>query len=171
MPNFNLARKITLKNIGLTKDEVKKAVDGVKESETVQIARVIGVATSYTTGQTDKGAFVKLAGDFRARNILTGAEYRSGACILPSFISDAFVGVLQQHGKAEFALAIGATRRDDAITGYEYTAMPLIESTSSDAMQKLENAAFADLPAPVAAPALEAPKPRAAKAAKKAASK
>lgn len=157
-----MLRKITIRNCGLDVATIKDLIAGVGEGEKIDLLRVVGIVATAKAGQTDKGEYLKLIGEFSAINLQTGEQFVAGQCILPNFIADQFAGVLAQHGTAEFALEIGAKSDKSAVTGYTFTVRPLIESKSSNRMQELINTAASDLPM------LEAPKPKAAKAAKKA---
>jgi hypothetical protein len=138
-------RKITLRNIGLDQATINAALDGQTKAA---LANVAGIVSAGKPGQSDKGEYLKLIGEFRAINLLTGEQFSSAACILPNFIADQFRPVLEQNGSVEFALQIGARVNDRSVTGYEFTVTPLVESRSSDRMAELIQAATASLPAP-----------------------
>jgi len=162
---MEILRKITLRNIGLDIATLKGFVKTMDEGTQKAICRVVGIAAGYKTGQTDKGEYVALIGEFTAANQETGASFSASKCILPTFIAEAFVPVLQQHGNAEFALEIGIKADSKAVAGYTFTMRPLIESKTSDRMADLLKIA-------ASAPALPAPAtssestPKAPKAAK-----
>ena len=132
-----ILRKITLSKMGCDVKTIKAAVAEVDEGDTITLARVFGVASGYKSGQTDKGEYVLLLGEFSGANAITGETFASAKAILPTFIAENFVPVLQQHGNAEFAIEIGAKRSDSAVTGYEFTMRPLTESKSSDRLAAL----------------------------------
>lgn len=164
----NLARKLTLKNIGLDMKTVKGAVANIADGTTVAIGRFWGIATEGRAGSTDKGPYLVLIGDFEAVNLVQDRKFKSSRCILPAFVSDSFHVVLKEYGKVEFAIEIGATRRDDAITGYEYVAQPLMEAQASDRMKELSAFALEGAPESLALAAPEVAPKAAKKAAKKA---
>lgn len=183
---MKLLRKITIKTCGdfsvaKIKELLAKSgpeVDGkpgpVPEGGEVQLLKVAGMATSASTGQTDKGQFTRLTGQFIGTDLTTGELYQSGQCILPEYIgSQLGAALLSMDGKAvQFAFQIAAKRKDNALTGYEYTVQPLVESQPSDAMQELmrlagiEDKSPARLPAAPPAPALKEARKEPAKAAK-----
>lgn len=145
-------RKITLAKIGATIGVLKAAVAQVAEGEVVPAMRVVGVANGYKAGQTDKGEYVTLLGEFQAINLMTGEQFTSSRAIIPTFIAENFVPALQQHGNAEFALDIGARRKDSAVAGYEFIMRPLIESKASDRLSALLEVASKAAPLALAAP-------------------
>jgi hypothetical protein len=145
--NVNITRKITLKNCGATQKALKEAVSKLKDGEMTAALRVFGIATGYKPGQTDKGEYLLLIGEFNALNLLDGSRYSAGKAILPNFIAENFQPVLDKNGSAEFALEILVQRSDTSVTGYQFVARPLIESRASDRMAELAAQAMKGLPA------------------------
>lgn len=154
---MEILRKITLRNVGYDVKTIKAATDSLTEGDSITLARVVGIANGYKNGQTDKGEFVLLLGEFTASNALNGKQFASAKAILPTFIAENFVPVLQQHGNAEFAIEIGAKKDSNAVTGYVFTMRPLTQAKSSDRMAALLEAA-SKVPMPEAPKARE-PKP------------
>lgn len=150
---MNIIRKITLRNCAIAIKNVKEAVAKAGEGVHVPLLRVVGIASGYKAGQTDKGEYLLLLGEFSAVNLLTGAQFQSGKAILPNFISENFAPVLERQGSAEFALEIAAERDDTAVTGYKYSVRPLMESKASDRMAELIAIASKDMPVALPAPA------------------
>jgi hypothetical protein len=144
---MNITRKITLKNCGASQKVLKEQVGRVKNGETIPVMRVVGIATGYKPGQTDKGEYLLLLGEFSAVNLITGGQYQSAKAILPNFIAESFQPVLDRNGNAEFALEVLVERKDDAVAGYQFVARPLMESKSSDRMAELIAIASKGLPA------------------------
>ena len=158
---MEILRRITLKNAGLSVKAVQGATDKLEDGEQTALLRVVGITTASEAGQTDKGEFVRLHGDFQAVNLLTGARFSSGQCILPSFIAVQLASALKVSSEVEFALEIGAKADETSVTGYQYTVRPLIEPETNSRLAQLaaRAKAFDALPAPQAAPAEpEAPK-------------
>lgn len=165
---MEILRKVTIKSAGnFTIARIKEVMTAASlaEGASVPIIKVAGEATGAKTGQTDKGEYTKLLGSFIATDLTTGALYQSGQCILPEFVGGtlgaALRGAGSSGGSVRFAFEIGVRRKDTAITGYEYTVTPLMQSQQSDAMKELAALAGIDLtkapPAlpPAAAPAVE----------------
>lgn len=148
---MQILRKLTVKSCGdFTIKRIKELlatqgpeVDGkpgpVAEGAVVPLLKVAGLSTAAATGQTDKGSFTRLTGNFVGTDLTTGELYQSGQCILPEYIGAQLgAALLGGGGRAvQFAFEIGAKRKDDAITGYEFTVKPLIESRPTDAMSAL----------------------------------
>jgi hypothetical protein len=110
---------------------------------------VVGEVVEARLGQTDKGEFLRLMGEFVAVNLTTGEHYHSHQAILPSFIADSLGAALRQTQAVGFALEIGAQADATAITGYVYTARSLMPTEPTDRMRRLMQAAgVAALPAP-----------------------
>jgi len=129
-----MLRKLTLKNTGFDVATIKLALEGKRSVELIKIA---GVTTKAQPGQTDKGEYLKLIGEFRAVNLISGEVFESGVCLLPNFISDRIAGALNVSEQVEFALAIGAKANPGSVTGYEFTCTPLVEAQPSDRMAGL----------------------------------
>lgn len=133
---MELLRKITISTCGFDKTAINAAIaqNGGVETDLLKIA---GVTTKATPGQTDKGEFVKLMGEFRAINLVSGELFNSAACILPNFVSDAIAAALEQSNEVEFALMISAKPNPRSVTGYEFGVTPLVEAKASDKLAGL----------------------------------
>lgn len=170
---MQLVRKLTIKTCGdFTIKKVKELVGKVDEGQSVSLIRIAGEVVKAETGQTDKGSFTRLGGQFVGTDLTTGELYQSGACILPDFIGAQLgAAVLSVKGSAvQFAFEIHAKRDDSAITGYSYGVKTLMTPEPTDSMKRLMG--FAGIqapalaaPAPAADPA-PAPAPAAGKAKK-----
>jgi hypothetical protein len=152
-----ILRKLTIRNCGFNVAVIKEIV--TEETPKADLLKIVGITTGSKAGQTDKGEYLRLLGDFRAVNMQTGEIFQSASCILPSFISDSLGEALKSSPRVEFAIMIGAEFQKDAITQYEYTVSPLIEAKPSDQMAALLSNAGANEP-------VRLPAPKAAKAAK-----
>lgn len=156
-----ILRKLTIKNAGFSVGVIKELVS--EENPKVDLLKIVGITTGARPGQTDKGEYLRLLGDFRAVNMTTGETFQAASCILPSFISDSLGEALKQSQSVEFAIMVGVKHAADAITGYEYTVTPLIESKPSDKMAALLSASGYQEPIKLPAPKA-AKEPKAAKA-------
>jgi hypothetical protein len=165
-----IARKITLRTVGLDVASIKAALKDVKEGAQIELCKVAGVTTKAETGQTDKGEFIRLHGEFMAVNTLTGETFNSAQCILPTFLGQSLSAALSQSDAVEFALSIGARAEAKSVTGYSFTARPLIKAEASSRLNAVLQLAGMDKPAalPAPAPAEPAAEPAPAKAGKKA---
>ena len=154
-------RKLTIKSCGdYTVKRIKEEIETakLKESETLSIIKLIGECSAAKTGQTDKGEYTRLAGNFIGTDLLTGELYQSGTCILPQFIGGQIASIIAQSGGLRFAFEIGVKRKDGALTGYEFVVKSLIDMAPTDAMKELLTIAGIDVNA---APKLKAPDPKA----------
>lgn len=174
---MELLRKVTIKNTGWTVAKIKAAFAPITETKTLEgkpvevvvrpaldngasvpLVKVFGIANRAQPGQSDNGSFLKLMGEFTAQNLQTQMLYHSGVCIMPTFISEVFAGVMQASGgRVEFALQIDATRDDDAATGYTFTVRTLTPPKSSDRMAELMALGGVDALPALPAPASDAP--------------
>lgn len=136
----NMLRRITLRTIGLVVKDIRTATEA-SEGGTVALAKIVGSTTEAKTGQTDKGQFTALLGEFVGVNLLTGEVFNSGKAILPNFISEQLAAALNVSNAVDFALEIGAKADESAVTGYVYTVRSLVDAEPTDKMKKLLGAA------------------------------
>lgn len=148
-----ILRKVTIKGCGWSMAAIKAATAETEEGQTVDLLKVVGRTTSARKGQTDKGEYTLLGGDFFAVNLATGETFQSGKCILPNFISETLAAALADSPACEFGLLIGAKNAPDSVTGYEFTVRPVVEAKRSESLAALMDAAGID----PNAPRLEAP--------------
>lgn len=145
-----ILRKLTIKGCGFGVTTIKEIVN--KDNEKADLLKVVGITTGAKAGQTDKGEYLKLMGDFRAVNMQTGETFQAASCILPSFISDSLAEALKSSPRVEFAIMVGAKYDASAITEYIYTVTPLIQAKESDQMAALLAHSGANEPVKLAAP-------------------
>jgi len=149
MAKSEMLRKITIANTGWNKVAINAALanahasqDGsVPDGAKIALMNIVGETTTAEPGQTDKGEFLKLKGNFVAINSDTGEAFNAAVCILPNFIADQLAEALKSSEKVEFALEIGAKAKASSVTGYEFTTTSLIEAKPTDSMQRLLNLA------------------------------
>ncbi len=154
--NAEISRKITLRTCGLTVDAIKDALKESAEGADRELLKVAGVTVACAVGQTDKGEFIRLKGEFVAVSQLTGEQFTSAECILPTFLGTTLQTALAQSEQVEFALSIGARKSAKSVTGYEFIARPLIKAEPNARMAKLLSVAGMDKPLELAAPAAPA---------------
>jgi hypothetical protein len=159
---MQVIRKITIKTCGdFSIKRIKEVMEAaqLEEGQSLPLLKIVGECNGAKSGQTDKGEFTKLTGNFVGTDMTTGELYQSAVCILPEFVGAALGAAALQSGSVRFAFEIGAKRKDNAITGYEFTVKPLIETKPTDAV--LELMALAGIEAPkvqaLAAPASAKP--------------
>lgn len=129
-------RKLTLRACGLDKATIVEKVMADRE-KIIPLIRVWGVAGSARPGTSSNGDYLRLGGEFRAVNLLTGEMFQSGSCILPNFVSEGLGGLIGAGGSAEFGIEIGAKYDEKAATLYTYEARAVVESKPSERMQSL----------------------------------
>lgn len=154
--NAEISRKITLRTCGLTVDAIKDALKESAEGADRELLKVAGVTVACAVGQTDKGEFIRLKGEFVAVSQITGEQFTSAECILPTFLGTTLQTALAQSEQVEFALSIGARKSAKSVTGYEFIARPLIKAEPNARMAKLLAVAGMDKPLELAAPAAPA---------------
>jgi hypothetical protein len=128
-------RKITIKSVygPINLEKLIAAPD-----RKLRLLNVLGIVRKLQPGETDKGPFVKMIGDFKATNLETGEVFRSGACILPNFVADMIVGAMDTGRAVQFAFEIQCRYSDDAISKYVYDVISLLPPSESDELAMLE---------------------------------
>jgi hypothetical protein len=149
-----ILKKITAK-IVCGKVDIETLVDYGKihgKTAVMPLFGVIGLASASEAGDTALGPYVKLLGDFKAVNAVTGEIFRSGAAILPGSANDLIYGALKGlgdgGGSVEFALKVGVQRDESSAVGYVYVIEQVMSESASDPLSALE--ARLALPANVA---------------------
>jgi hypothetical protein len=134
---MKLIKKISIKTVV---GNVKAIVKEMDEGESRIIMRVIGKATGSKVGESTYGAWEALKGDFKATNMETGEQFRSGVAFLPDVALDLVIGALNggDVSSVDFGFDIGVTEDSDSNTGYVYNATPLLEVKESDPIAMLE---------------------------------
>ena len=129
-----IVRKRTIKSCGFDVATIKEALG---DKKAVGLLRIAGITNAAQPGQTDKGEYLKLLGQFRATNPATGETFEASTSILPNFITEPLAAALGQSDEVEFALEIGVKANATSVTGYEFTVKPLVEAKVSDKMGAL----------------------------------
>jgi hypothetical protein len=163
-PAQEIARKITLRTCGLTVDNIKAALVDCADGESMELLKIAGVTTSCAVGQTDKGEFIRLNGEFMAVSQITGETFSSSQTILPTFLGQMLQSALSQSEQVEFALSIGARKSAKSVTGYEFVARPLVNAEPSARLAKLLAVTGMDKPLQLEAPKAEEAEPEPAPA-------
>lgn len=133
---MEMLRKITISTCGFDKTAINLALQN-NNNLPVELLKIAGITTSAKPGQTDKGEFLKLIGEFRAANLVTGELFSSSACILPNFITESLSVALETSPEVEFALCITAKYNAKSVTGYEFGVVPLVTAKASDKLAGL----------------------------------
>lgn len=146
-----------------------------EDGTALDIIKIAGEASGAESGQTDKGSYTKLTGQFIGTDLTTGELYSSRTCILPDYIGAelgaALLGAGEGGQSVNFAFLITAKQKASAVTGYEFGIKSLMNIEPTNAAKRLMELAGIQAPAPklaapaAPAPAAEAPAPAAAPAA------
>lgn len=136
---IELLSKLSLKSVyGAV--NIKVLHEGKK---TIHLMRVLGIASGVKTGSSNFGDWLAFTGNFKATNLETGAEFRSGKIFLPTIASGLIEGAIQQAetDSVQFAFDIGVKPVQDrqGKDSYEYTVTPLVEAQDNDPLKQLEN--------------------------------
>ncbi len=149
--------KITMKTIGAqpAPRTVEKKAD---------LAHIYGRADRVNEGSTLYGIFHKYKGVFKAVNLSTGEVFQSSNLLLPEIADGILLAEMlaagatlgkektakdaEQSGEKvkgnpiEFAVCIGVIpqeTKDGSGRGYQFTAKPIVESTTADPLAHLES--------------------------------
>lgn len=154
-----IVKKITSKIVCGGKVNIEKLIKFIEQpgngrESVMPLYGIIGIASDFVAGQTDLGAYVRLLGQFKAVNVETGEEFRSGAAILPGAASDLVFGALrglgESGGSIEFALRVGVKRDEASAVGYVFVVEQVYSPQSQDALGALEGRLSLPAPANVA---------------------
>jgi hypothetical protein len=138
-----LNKKLSLKTLGWTKDNVLEQVFKDKENSHA-LATFIGKAVDTKNGQfTDPSGEVRefsgLRGTFKGTNLHTGVEMLSAICYLPDIALDVILGGVGGGDNIEFAVVIYARFDSSAATSYVYEAEFLTNAAeNADMFGRLE---------------------------------
>jgi hypothetical protein len=141
--------KLTIAQIGGNPGAV------IQSKRAEPIVRFIGQASGIKTVDDPNHpgvTFIALTGAFKATNLQTGVEYRSGILYLPSGFHDAIVEELDSqlsdqkesnfdHRPVEFALEISAVPANNP-SKYSYEAMSLMPPSRNAPLARLERLAL-----------------------------
>jgi len=146
---FEVLRKITVKNVMGEALDVD-ALDLEKKKQ-VLLMRVYGCVTAIKPGASDLGPYVRFIGEFKGVNLQTGELFVAPACIMPRFLEEQIAGACTPESMpVMFGFDIGVKWDKTTPTKYQYTAVPVIEPKTSNAMLALEEQiSKLALPAPV----------------------
>lgn len=106
---------------------------------------LMGFVKSSEIKTTTFGDSTGFHGDFKAINVETGEEFRSGTCYLPDVASDLLANALAASNGAvvEFGFKVSIIGVKSKIDGeankYEYRCKPLMEASENDPLAALED--------------------------------
>ena len=134
-----IVRKISAKTVCGSIDVRKLEGDKAKP-----LFRIFGIVRGLKAGETDRGQFIALKGQFQARNENTMDMYVSSVCYLPRPATEMIEGAFQEGGELRFGFLISAVYNSDSVTNYEYVVEPLLETEQNDIMKQLESEVLND---------------------------
>lgn len=128
----SLVGKISTRTVFGPKGEILKLVMS-DQDQSHDLFTVVGIATETFSGEGDNGPYVGLKGQFMATNSVTGKQFRSGKCFLPSIAVDMVAGVVDSSsGPVEFGFKVMAHYDESAATSYVYDCEPLMDAGEND---------------------------------------
>lgn len=154
---MELLRKITIRTMGHSLEELKAWAATAKKGEKRPLVRIVGETSGAKTGQhPERGTHTKLLGSFVGTNLVTGEVFQSGTCILPEFVGAPLGAAVASGDKVEFGVEVGQIADATSVVGYTFSVKPLMDTKPSDRMQALMKLAGIDpdaKPAQLPAPA------------------
>lgn len=160
MSQTNMARKLTLGELGLTKAILQAHIAGWSEGQSGQVAFLIGKVDGYKE-QANKldptKTDTKFVGSFEGHNLLDGAVAVSRYAYLPGgsdeMIRDA-VDASEKAGNSvgvEFAFSVNVKKMATSAVGYIFQISAASEPRENDPLQALRDSLKIAAPSSVAA--------------------
>lgn len=142
---------ISIKTVGYNAKELRKLVDGSKES--IFLARVGGVVGESFTGESKNGEWTGLKGLFTIIN-KDEVAFASSIAFLPANITKKIVDQLTQGVvEVEFMCDIFVAETDKNASGYSYIVEPVMSDEAAKKAQTISSRVLASkLPLRIAAP-------------------
>lgn len=162
MEKTTISNKLTIAELGLTKEVIQAALADKKEGEQVVIAVMFGKTTKYTTKQSKLDVTredVQFVGEFEGHNMLDGTIVNAPKAYLPGAAEAATRSAVDQlaDGEAvEFGCEIAVKKKASAAVGYVFGVSVPKQPKAADPLASLRGALIA-APATGAAQ-IEAPK-------------
>lgn len=119
--------KITLKNIGLTEQVMKKLAK--EDGFTSRDAATIGGDIHYMeTGSTTFGDYNKFHGTFLGRNDLNGDVFQGSELIMPGTTGDKLAELVAKNGSCRFTMTIRVSTASNA-HGYKWQGVSYLDAS------------------------------------------
>lgn len=140
MPNM-IVKKMSTKTVFGSKTDIQELVLADK-TKPVNLFDVIGIARTVAKGETAMGPWVAFIGDFRAKSYnpkYADRVFVSGRLFLGGPAEDLLLGQMlpQSDNYVEFAFTIQAQFDETSATSYTYQAVPLVEPSADDPIERL----------------------------------
>jgi len=137
-----MLRKISTRTVYGTVAAVRKAVATLPTpNDTAKLYDLFGICRQIIHGETDKGMWQALVGSFEAMSHnpeRSGILYFAGRAFVPG---PAMTLIEGQFGadvnEVQFGFTICAVNDDASVTGFIYTAAPLLLPQADDPMERL----------------------------------
>lgn len=162
MEKTKIANKLTVSEMGITKEVIQKALDGKPEGHEIVVALMFGKTTKYTVKQSKLDATredVAFVGEFEGHNMLDGSIHNAAKAYLPGAAEAATRNAIDNlaDGEAvEFGCEIAVKKKSSAAVGYVFGVAVPKQPKAQDPLASLR-AALTGGDAPKAAQ-IEAPK-------------
>ena len=172
MTQTNMARKLTVKELGINAKEVAQSLS--KDGESKLVAHIVGTADGYKVSANKFDPTkddVKFIGEFEGHNAVTGDITVSRYAYLPGGADEMVKDALDMKeknggGAVEFAFSVSIVKDSSIAVGYKFRIAAASEPRQNDPLAALRARLQIGSPA---APAIEAPKTETEKPAKKSA--
>lgn len=157
---YQMAKKLSARSFGKVRPPFILNADGsiktyaegdrkgeqmIANGETKWLYTVFGIATGVREGDTEKGHWVSIQGDFLGVSVENDSKtgeprrIRAGEFFPPPILTPILKSAVdgRDGGFVEFGFRIGVIGDDTAITNYTYTCEQIMEATESAAVEKL----------------------------------
>lgn len=163
METTKISNKLTIAELGLTKDVLQAALADKKEGAEIIIARIFGKAAKYNAKPSKLDATrtdYQFIGAFEGVNMIDGTVVNAPRAYLPGAAEMATVAAIDGLGEGEtveFACEITVKKKQSAAVGYVFGVAVPKQPEAADPLASLRSQ-FGALPQAAATPAIEAPK-------------
>lgn len=163
MSKVEVANKLTVAGLGLTKEFLQKLLADKAEGDTVVVASIFGKATSYDAKQSKLDPTredIAFKGEFEGVNMITGEVVNAPKAYLPGAAEGATKNAIDQLGEGEaviFGCEIAVKKKASSAVGYVFGVSVPKHPTAQDPLAEIREQ-MKSLSTANAVPALEAPK-------------
>lgn len=134
-----IKKKVTVKDVAGNKDILKQIAEKAK-GKPARVCDIIGLVTKTTVKETDKGTSILFSGSFEGVNAETGEVTVAGQCYLPEVVESIVAAQFMSDdvSSVQFAWSIFVQADETSVTGYIYTAEPLINEEEANPLNALK---------------------------------
>lgn len=158
MEKTQIANKLTVAELGLTKDVIQALLADKKDGEQVTIAVIFGKTTKYVAKPSKLDATrddIAFVGTFEGHNLISGEVVNAPKAYLPGAAEMATRAAVDQLGEGEaveFGCEIAVKKNSKLAIGYQFGVAVPKAPAAQDALASLRGAMLSERPA-LAAPA------------------